>query len=155
MITYCDVIERCEECPRYGDDCDGDKRVEHTDLISRADAIEAVCKGCHWWSGQCDNDKAFRCDEVCRIEALPSADAEWIPCSERLPDAEYGEGDSMLCCTESGLMYILYWNGGGIGVLQLASHIIGLITKQDGMIRSLLGCHYRSRTERMVKHEVD
>ena len=46
-----------------------------TDLISRADAIEAVCKGCHWWSGQCDNDKAFRCDEVCRIEALPSADA--------------------------------------------------------------------------------
>ena len=52
-----------------------------TDLISRADAIEAVCKGCHWWSGQCDNDKAFRCDEVCRIEALPSADAvqgEWI-----------------------------------------------------------------------------
>lgn len=37
---------------------------------------------------------------------------EWIPVSERLPDAEYGEGDSVLCCTESGLMYILYWNGG-------------------------------------------
>lgn len=36
----------------------------------------------------------------------------WIPCSERLPDAEYGEGESVLCCTESGLMYILYWNGG-------------------------------------------
>lgn len=36
----------------------------------------------------------------------------WIPCSERLPDAEYGEGDSVLCCTESGLMYILYWDGG-------------------------------------------
>lgn len=36
----------------------------------------------------------------------------WIPVSERLPDAEYGEGDSVLCCTESGLMYILYWNGG-------------------------------------------
>lgn len=46
------------------------------------------------------------------IDALPSADAEWIPCSERLPDAEYGEGDSVLCCTESGLMYILYWHGG-------------------------------------------
>ena len=35
-----------------------------------------------------------------------------VPVSEGLPDAEYGEGDSMLCCTESGLMYILYWNGG-------------------------------------------
>ena len=40
------------------------------------------------------------------------AEAKWIPCSERLPDAKYGEGDSVLCCTETGLMYILYWNGG-------------------------------------------
>ena len=40
-ITYCDVVECCEECPKYGDDCDGDKRND--DLISRADAIEAVC----------------------------------------------------------------------------------------------------------------
>lgn len=23
IVTYCDVIDRCEECPRYGDDCDG------------------------------------------------------------------------------------------------------------------------------------
>lgn len=22
-ITYCDVVECCETCPRYGDDCDG------------------------------------------------------------------------------------------------------------------------------------
>ena len=22
-ITYCDVVECCEMCPRYGDDCDG------------------------------------------------------------------------------------------------------------------------------------
>ena len=22
IVTYCDVCE-CEECPRYGDDCDG------------------------------------------------------------------------------------------------------------------------------------
>ena len=22
MITYCDIY-KCEECPRYGDDCDG------------------------------------------------------------------------------------------------------------------------------------
>ena len=81
VVKICEVVDGCEDCPKYGDDCDGDKMAEHTDLISRADAIEAVCKGCHWWSGQCDNDKAFRCDEVCRIEALPSADAvqgEWI-----------------------------------------------------------------------------
>ena len=43
IVTYCD-INTCEDCPRYGDDCDGDKRVEHTDYISRADAIEAVKK---------------------------------------------------------------------------------------------------------------
>lgn len=46
------------------------------------------------------------------LPASAEAVQGWIPCSERLPDAEYGEGDSMLCCTESGLMYILYWNGG-------------------------------------------
>lgn len=23
-ITLCDVIAKCEECPRYGDDCDGE-----------------------------------------------------------------------------------------------------------------------------------
>ena len=47
-------------------------------------------------------------------ERFPSADRPtgWIPCSERMPDAEYGEGDSVLCCTELGLMYILYWDGG-------------------------------------------
>lgn len=39
-ITNCDVCE-CAECPEYGDDCDGDKRND--ELISRADAIEAVC----------------------------------------------------------------------------------------------------------------
>lgn len=25
-IRICDVVDSCEECPRYGDDCDGDKR---------------------------------------------------------------------------------------------------------------------------------
>jgi len=23
VITYCDIIDRCEDCPRCGDDCDG------------------------------------------------------------------------------------------------------------------------------------
>ena len=25
-ITLCDINEDCTECPRYGDDCDGDKK---------------------------------------------------------------------------------------------------------------------------------
>jgi len=23
ILTYCDVIEDCKDCPRYADDCDG------------------------------------------------------------------------------------------------------------------------------------
>ena len=23
-IKQCDVVDNCEECPRYGDDCDGE-----------------------------------------------------------------------------------------------------------------------------------
>lgn len=26
IIKQCDVVDSCEECPRYGDDCDGDKK---------------------------------------------------------------------------------------------------------------------------------
>lgn len=26
IIKMCDVVDSCEECPRYGDDCDGDKK---------------------------------------------------------------------------------------------------------------------------------
>ena len=51
-------------------------------------------------------------DDKLILEEVKELMRSWIPCSERLPDAEYGEGDSVLCCTESGLMYILYWNGG-------------------------------------------
>lgn len=24
-IKQCDVVESCEDCPRYGDDCDGEE----------------------------------------------------------------------------------------------------------------------------------
>ena len=47
-----------------------------TDVISRADAICEVLV----------NDGIENI--VDRIKALPSAEAEWIPCSERLPKAE-------------------------------------------------------------------
>ena len=44
------------------------------DLISRADAIEEISKGV--WNVH---------ELIDRFKALPSAEANWIPCSERLP----------------------------------------------------------------------
>ena len=50
------------------------------DLISRKEAIEALCQaGCG--SGYC----GISCDDVKAIERLPSAQ-QWIPVSERLPE---------------------------------------------------------------------
>ena len=55
------------------------------------------------------------------IDTLPSADVpHWIPCSERLPYAEYGESDLVLttCGYRNGddtsirWIRILYFNGG-------------------------------------------
>lgn len=48
------------------------------DLISREDAIDACCRG---WNNTVE-------DCIRNIKALPSADATWVPCSERLPKAE-------------------------------------------------------------------
>ena len=66
IVTYCD-INTCEDCQRYGDDCDGDKRVEHTDLISRADAISIVHSAI-----EAEIPFAIVAD---LIKGLPSADA--------------------------------------------------------------------------------
>ncbi len=35
----------------------------------------------------------------------------WIPVSERLPEAEYGESDSVLVCFENETQDVLYFNG--------------------------------------------
>ena len=61
-----------------------------SDLIKREDAIDAICKEwCYVTYGNCPHvDDGFvcdGCDDVKVLSALPSADAEWIPCSERLP----------------------------------------------------------------------
>ena len=82
------------------------------DPISRQAALEALYSKCEQSKPCMKHGK--KCDEAKAIESLPQADrpAEWIPVSERLPYAEYGEGDSVLCCTEIGLMEVLYWNGG-------------------------------------------
>lgn len=56
-----------------------------TDLISRADAIEAVRKGLVCDGRHEEHDKVCRFIADVILTALPSANAEWIPCSERLP----------------------------------------------------------------------
>ena len=56
-----------------------------SDLISRQDAIDAVrkcaIKNIGDWAMLVDKAEA-----ILALNALPSADTEWIPCSERLPD---------------------------------------------------------------------
>ena len=51
-----------------------------SDLISRAEAIDAVRT--YDYCGVLNCETQYIVDD---IKALPSADAEWIPCSERLP----------------------------------------------------------------------
>lgn len=65
------------------------------DTIYRADAIEAIqnayCKPC---KERGDDYYGVRCrtceydNAIIQIDALPSADTEWIPCSEKLPEKE-------------------------------------------------------------------
>ena len=57
-----------------------------SDLISRQDAIEAVCRTrCRDKAKGCP---AHSCHVIEEFDALPSAEAEWIPCSERLPEED-------------------------------------------------------------------
>lgn len=48
------------------------------------------------------------------VKALETLEQEpkWIPVSERLPEAEYGESDSVLVCFEDETQGVLYFNGG-------------------------------------------
>lgn len=56
-----------------------------TDLIRRADAIEAIFKVGHEHVEEKVIPLGAVTDYSDAIKALPSAEAEWIPCSERLP----------------------------------------------------------------------
>lgn len=75
VVKMCDVIDTCEECPRYGDDCDGSDEKLYTheeafgmcDYISRADAVQGEwghmvadgTDGSHWYEYECSH-----CGEV-------------------------------------------------------------------------------------------
>lgn len=64
-----------------------------TDYISRADSVKTVIRKC---SPICDwqvGTQQYPDCVVAEINALPSAEAEWIPCSERLPSVS----DDYLC----------------------------------------------------------
>ena len=81
VVKICEVVDGREDCPKYGDDCDGDKMTEHTDLISRADAIDAVRKCVVESELLADWNKAMESAQELLSE-LPSADAEFTD----LPD---------------------------------------------------------------------
>lgn len=82
----------CSNCKHHTEDgCSSwDCEFEAKDLISRADAIEAVCCAC-------DDDGRVHypkcglkeyCLDIKALLALPSADAvhgEWISCGEKMP----------------------------------------------------------------------
>lgn len=75
------------------------------DLISRADAIEAVEEEDCLGYIECKAEKIYD-----RINALPSAEADWIPVSERLPSED---GDYLVCKSwEYHGMDVLQWVDG-------------------------------------------
>ena len=45
-------------------------------------------------------------------ELTASKTEHWVPVSERLPEAEYGESDSVLVCFEDETQDVLYFDGG-------------------------------------------
>jgi len=79
------------------------------DVISRQAVLEKAYKIAGY-------DRNAYVVDVADIEALPPVSTEkigrWISVSERLPEAEYGESDSVLVCFENGTQDVLYFNGG-------------------------------------------
>ena len=73
VVKICEVVDGCEDCPKYGDDCDGDKMTEHTEYISRADAINAVRNEYEDAINIGDNGDAIAYDVGRILSALPSA----------------------------------------------------------------------------------
>jgi hypothetical protein len=45
-------------------------------------------------------------------QATSDENKRWIPVSERLPFAEYGESDDVFTVSELGVMRVLYFDGG-------------------------------------------
>ena len=76
------------------------------DLISRTDAIEAVCEWMQKEFGFLDLNRAERLIDA--LSALPSAESVqgWIPCSERLPKVD----EEVLVTMEWGDVQIAWYD---------------------------------------------
>ena len=72
MVKICEVVDGCEDCPKHGDDCDGDKMTEHTDYISRADAIADLEELAERYNGTVTADGVDLA--IDRIKVLPSTE---------------------------------------------------------------------------------
>ena len=88
------------------------------DLISREDAMGAVQDhfNADGFKGYYDGQKMMD-----RITALPSAEAEWIPCSERLPQI----GTTVITCDDDGdisLDYIIKFGDSSLDFCQNAAY---------------------------------
>ena len=68
-----------------------------SDLISRHDAIDALCDNCDYPQSVCAH---YPCGQYVSIEQLPSASQQWIPVSERLPHSR--EEVIVSICDETG-----------------------------------------------------
>lgn len=91
------------------------------DLISRQAAIDAICKACSL-SGdyqKCDGypEESTWCEELVALRALPSAQSQWIPCSERLPEEERYV---LVTASNGAVTEAKYWHKEGIWVKGLS-----------------------------------
>ena len=83
VVKICEVVDGCEDCPKYGDDCDGDKMTEHTDYISRADAIEAVAQ--QWLFEASVGNPYVNDDDIGEYRKLAEELFEDVPSADAVP----------------------------------------------------------------------
>ena len=46
MVKICEVVDGCEDCPKYGDDCDG-KEMTREEAIEYLDGMKIVIPICN------------------------------------------------------------------------------------------------------------
>lgn len=116
QLITCNFVKTCNGV------CPFEDALKHADKTQTMNDQHTVDHDRDWIIGCIEHDgfiKTDRFDKANQIilDAL-STEAEWIPCSERLPKAEYGESDCVLttCCwksdTQKRWIEKLYFDGG-------------------------------------------
>jgi hypothetical protein len=59
-----------------------------------------------------EGDDRSICYNIIQKQPTIKTETRWVPCSERLPHAEYGESDIVLVTCESTLIRLLFFDGG-------------------------------------------